>query len=43
MYLERQQDIERYQLALDLLRDVALSPKGSVRFIEKIRDTYANE
>lgn len=43
MYLERQQDIERYQLALDLLRDVALSPKGSIRFIEKIRDAYANE
>jgi Domain of unknown function (DUF5753)/Helix-turn-helix domain len=43
MYLERQQDIERYHLALEQLRDVALSPKGSIRFIEKIRDTYTNE
>jgi transcriptional regulator with XRE-family HTH domain len=43
MYLERQQDIERYHLALEQLRDVALSQKGSIRFIEKIRDTYTNE
>jgi transcriptional regulator with XRE-family HTH domain len=43
IYLERNQDIERYQLALEVLRDLAMSPQDSVQFIAKIRDTYPSE
>lgn len=43
IYLERHQDVERYQLALEVLRDLAMSPQDSVQFIAKIRDTYPNE
>ncbi len=43
LYLERQQDVERYALALQMLRDLALSPKESVQIITKIRDSYTSE
>jgi Domain of unknown function (DUF5753) len=43
LYLERQQDVERYALALQKLRDLALSPKESVQIITKIRDSYTDE
>ncbi|HEY6492141.1 MAG TPA: helix-turn-helix transcriptional regulator [Trebonia sp.] len=40
LYLERDQDIERYMLALDLLRGLALDPEASAQLIAKIRDAY---
>ena len=43
LYLERQHEVERYQLAVERLRDLALNPVDSIRFIEEIRDTYVNE
>ena len=43
LYLERQQDVDRYVLALQMLRDLALSPKESAQIITKIRDSYTNE
>ena len=43
LYLERQQDVERYTLALQVLRDLALSPKESVQVIKEIRDSYSSE
>jgi hypothetical protein len=39
-YLERQQDIARYLLALDLLRGLALDPQASAELMVKIRDAY---
>ena len=42
-YLERQQDIERYLLALGLLRDLALDPQDSAQVIAKIRDAYPSK
>ncbi len=42
-YLEKQQDIERYLLALDLLRDLAFDPKESARAMAKVRDTYPSK
>lgn len=43
IYLERQQDIDRYKLALDLLRGLALSPQDSAAFIKKIRETHIGD
>lgn len=43
IYLERRQDVERYLLALELLRDLALSPQDSIAFAARIRDTYTHE
>jgi transcriptional regulator with XRE-family HTH domain len=43
IYLERQQDVDRYQLALELLRGLALSPQDSAALIEKIRETQIGE
>jgi transcriptional regulator with XRE-family HTH domain len=40
LFLERQQDVDRYLLVLQVLRDLALSPKESVQIIRKIRDSY---
>jgi hypothetical protein len=43
IYLERQQDVDRYQNAFDLLRDMALSPKDTAQLIEGVRSSYASE
>jgi Domain of unknown function (DUF5753) len=43
IYLERQQDVDRYLLVLELLRSMALSPQGSVQLIAKVRDAYTDE
>ena len=43
LFQERQQDVDRYLLVLQMLRDLALSPKESVQIITKIRDSYINE
>jgi transcriptional regulator with XRE-family HTH domain len=42
-YLERQQDVERYQLVLGMLRKLALSPQGTARLVAKVRDAYVAE
>jgi Domain of unknown function (DUF5753) len=43
IYLERQQDVDRYLLALNLLRGLALSPQDSTRLIKNIRETQIGE
>jgi transcriptional regulator with XRE-family HTH domain len=43
IYLERQQDVERYLLVLETLRRMALSPQDSVRLVAKVRDAYTDE
>jgi transcriptional regulator with XRE-family HTH domain len=43
IYVERQQDVDQYLLAVSQLRDMALSPQDSVAFVAKVRDTYINE
>jgi transcriptional regulator with XRE-family HTH domain len=43
IYLERQQDIERYLLALDMLRSMVLSPQDSINLMAKVRDAYTDE
>jgi hypothetical protein len=43
LYLERHQDVDRYQLALQMLRELALTPKESAQMITKVRDSYTNE
>jgi hypothetical protein len=43
VYLERQQDVERYLLVLETLRSLALSPQDSVRLMAKVRDAYTDE
>lgn len=40
IYLERQQDVDRYLLALEQLRGMALSPRDSTALIAKVRDSY---
>jgi transcriptional regulator with XRE-family HTH domain len=40
IYLERQQDVERYLLAVEQLQDLALSPKDSAQLVAKIRDAH---
>jgi transcriptional regulator with XRE-family HTH domain len=42
IYLERQQDVDRYMLALELLRGMALSPQDSTALVARVRDTYTN-
>jgi transcriptional regulator with XRE-family HTH domain len=42
-YLERQPDIERYQLVLETLRRLALSSQDSAKLVAKVRDAYAAE
>jgi hypothetical protein len=42
IYLERRQDVDRYLLALELLRGMALSPQDSTALIARIRDTFTN-
>lgn len=43
IYMESQKDVDRYQMALDLLRGLALSPQDSATFMEKIRETQTGE
>jgi transcriptional regulator with XRE-family HTH domain len=43
IYLERQQDVERYLLVLETLRSMALSPQNSARLVAKVRDAYTDE
>jgi transcriptional regulator with XRE-family HTH domain len=43
IYLERQQDVDRYLQAVDQLNDLGLSPKDSSLLVASIRDTYINE
>jgi Domain of unknown function (DUF5753)/Helix-turn-helix domain len=43
IYLERQQDVDRYLLALELLRGMALSPRDSTALIAKVRDSYTTD
>jgi transcriptional regulator with XRE-family HTH domain len=43
IYMESQLDVDRYQLALDLLRGLALSPQDSAALMEKIRETQTGE
>ncbi len=40
MYLERPQDITRYEQSFERLRNVALSPKDSIEFIVEIAERY---
>lgn len=40
MYLERPQDLERYEKAFDRLRDIALSPQDSIEFIAEMAVRY---
>lgn len=40
IYLEKQQDVERYMLALELLHGMALSPQDSTALIAGVRDAY---
>lgn len=43
IYLERQQDVERYQNVFDLLRTMALSPKDTALQLEKVCDSLTGE
>lgn len=43
MYLERQQDVERYLRVRELLRSMALSPQDSAKLAAKVRDTHIGE
>jgi len=43
IYLERQQDVDRYLLVLDTLRSRALSPQDSARLVAKVRDAYTDK
>jgi hypothetical protein len=43
IYLERQQEVERYLLVLEMLRSLALSPQDSARLVAKVRDAYTDE
>jgi transcriptional regulator with XRE-family HTH domain len=40
LYLDRQEDLDRYREALDYLRDEALNLRDSVKKIEEIRDQF---
>jgi transcriptional regulator with XRE-family HTH domain len=42
-YLEREPDIARYREAIEYLRNLALSPKDSMRLITEVRKTYNGE
>ena len=42
IYLEKQQDVERYMLVLELLHGMALSPQDSTALIAGVRDTYTS-
>jgi transcriptional regulator with XRE-family HTH domain len=40
IYVERDQDVERYEQAFDCLRAMASSPRDSVKLIREVRETY---
>jgi transcriptional regulator with XRE-family HTH domain len=40
-YLERKADVERFREAVEYLRDSALTPRESMLFMHKIRNSYA--
>jgi transcriptional regulator with XRE-family HTH domain len=40
IYVERDQDVERYEQAFDRLRAMASSPRDSVKLIREVRETY---
>jgi transcriptional regulator with XRE-family HTH domain len=40
LYIERQDDVDRYKEALDYLRDAALNPRDSAKKMEEIRDEF---
>jgi hypothetical protein len=40
IYMERSQDVERYEQVFDHLRAMALTPRDSVKLIEEVRETY---
>jgi hypothetical protein len=42
-YYERDADIAAYRDALENLRDAALSPRDSMRFLVTAREAYASE
>ncbi len=42
IYVERPQDVERYQKVWERLRTMASSPQDSLDLLTKIRDTYTN-
>jgi transcriptional regulator with XRE-family HTH domain len=43
IYVERQQDVDQYLVAVSKLRDMALSPQDSAAFVANFRDAYINE
>jgi transcriptional regulator with XRE-family HTH domain len=43
IYMERAQDVERYEQVFDRLRAMASSPQDSIKFIKEIRDSYADD
>jgi len=43
IYMERPQDVERYEQVFDRLRTMAASPRDSIKFIKEIRDSYADD
>src|SRR6266567_2639856 len=43
IYVERQQDVGQYLVAVSQLRDMAMSSKDSVAFVAGFRDMYTNE
>jgi transcriptional regulator with XRE-family HTH domain len=43
IYVERPQDIERYQNAFEVLKKMAFSPQDTARFLETVRDSYISE
>ena len=43
IYLEREDDLERYLLVVEKLRGMALSPQDSVELVAEVRDAYAIE
>jgi hypothetical protein len=42
IYMERVQDVERYEQVFDRLRAMASSPQDTINFVREIRDSYAD-
>jgi transcriptional regulator with XRE-family HTH domain len=43
IYVERQQDVDQYLVAVGQLRDMALSPQDSAAFVAKVRDAHIDD
>jgi hypothetical protein len=43
IYMERPQDVDRYEQVFDRLRAMAASPRDSIKSIKEIRDSYADD